>query len=635
MCDSVAPYATYVDTVSYTIIDQDGLTSNTAIITITVYCDRNPPIAQPDFDTTTEYELVNVPVLENDSDPDNDPISVNEITSPPSYGTAEPQPDGTITYTPDQRANDKCDTIFGNSFTDTFEYEIIDDGDKQTATATVTITVNCVRTPPLAVDDQDTTDENTPRIVDVITNDYDPDDGETVSVDKIINQPDIGSVQIVSDGIEYTPGEQGKRECRDIVGADPDQYVTTFEYQIVDSSPAQLTDIAQVTMTVTCVRVSPTAVPDEKTTNEDQSVCFNPVNNDFDPENDEALTLVSVEDPSVGSVTQNGNNVCYDPGQGGKDKCIEIASLADEFIVEFGYTIKDQDDQLTADSTITIVVRCERGQIEAVNDFISTDEDTPKTINVLTNDVDPEGNPEDTLDVTSVTQPDIGTLTNNGDGTVTYTPGQEGNDKCDDIAGKGFEPDGYTTQATYSVIDEDDKLTDSAIIFIDVLCNRATPETQPDYIETDENTPSDPIDPTANDTDPEGEDLELVEVDQPAIGDITKDGNNVLYTPGDEGKQRCRDLALRDPRPTGDEDSYTQTVTYTVKDSDDEETAQDTITIKVRCLRAEPIAKPDEVNTDEETSVSLNPLEDNGNGPDEDPEGGGINEEYQYQVVTI
>ena len=89
---------------------------------------------------------------------------------------------------------------------------------------------------------------------------------------------------------------------------------------------------------------------------------------------------------------------------------------------------------------------------------------------------------------------------------------------------KGFKPEGYTTQATCSVIDEDDALTDSAIIFIDVLCNRATPETEPDYVETEKDTPTDPLDPTANDTDPERDDLELIEVDQPAIGDITKTG---------------------------------------------------------------------------------------------------------------
>ena len=193
----------------------------------------------------------------------NDPIEVTRVTTPPSYGSAEPQPDDTIRYTPDDRAVKRCKEIYGNSFTDTYGYEIIDEGDKQTASTTVTITINCVRTPPVAVDDTDETDENTPITTDVISNDYDPDDDETVSIDRITQQPPIGSVSIVAGGIEYTPGETRTTKCREIVGSYPDQYVTQYEYQIVDSSTARLTDTATVTITVNCVRVPPTAVPDE------------------------------------------------------------------------------------------------------------------------------------------------------------------------------------------------------------------------------------------------------------------------------------------------------------------------------------------------------------------------------------
>ena len=74
---------------------------------------------------------------------------------------------------------------------------------------------------------------------------------------------------------------------------------------------------------------------------------------------------------------------------------------------------------------------------------------------------------------------------------------------------------------------------------------------------------------------------------------------------------------------------YTQVVTYTVKDSDDERTAQDTITITVNCLRATPIARPDEKSTNEETPVDVDPLIDNGN--DEDPEGDDLTVEYVEQ----
>ena len=61
----------------------------------------------------------------------------------------------------------------------------------------------------------------------------------------------------------------------------------------------------------------------------------------------------------------------------------------------------------------------------AVDDSATTDEDTPVTIAVLDNDSDlVEG---DTLTVTGVGSPSHGTATDNGDGTVTYSPAQDYN----------------------------------------------------------------------------------------------------------------------------------------------------------------------------------------------------------------
>jgi Bacterial Ig domain len=55
----------------------------------------------------------------------------------------------------------------------------------------------------------------------------------------------------------------------------------------------------------------------------------------------------------------------------------------------------------------------------AVDDTATTVNGFPVTINVLANDSDPNGDP---LTVTSVTDPPNGSVVNNGDGTVTYTP---------------------------------------------------------------------------------------------------------------------------------------------------------------------------------------------------------------------
>lgn len=140
------------DTFTYTITDPYGLQS-TATVTITVTRTEpnadpdpdptpdpdpdpnpnpdpgnDPPVAVDDEATTPEGTPVGIPVMENDSDPDGDDITVVDTTQP-SNGTVTCE-DGVCTYTPNP------------SFTgtDTFDYTISDPFGGS-ATATVTITV--------------------------------------------------------------------------------------------------------------------------------------------------------------------------------------------------------------------------------------------------------------------------------------------------------------------------------------------------------------------------------------------------------------------------------------------------------------------------------------------------------------
>lgn len=91
---------------------------------------NRPPIAAADSTTTTPGTPVVISVLNNDSDPDGDPLTVTSIAQP-ANGTAVINPDGTITYTPNP----------GFVGTDTFTYTI-SDGRGGTATATITVTVS-------------------------------------------------------------------------------------------------------------------------------------------------------------------------------------------------------------------------------------------------------------------------------------------------------------------------------------------------------------------------------------------------------------------------------------------------------------------------------------------------------------
>jgi len=99
------------------------------------------PVANPDTATTDEDTAVVIDVLANDTDPQNDPLTVSGVTEP-ANGTADINPDDTVTYTPDADFHG----------VDSFTYSA-HDGKWDSDPATVTVTVNPVNGPPVAEDD--------------------------------------------------------------------------------------------------------------------------------------------------------------------------------------------------------------------------------------------------------------------------------------------------------------------------------------------------------------------------------------------------------------------------------------------------------------------------------------------------
>lgn len=107
------------------IFDDDGGSNSGAAY---VFESNDFPVAADDTAQTPEGTDVTIDVLANDSDPDDDPLTIDSVTTP-SGGTASIDGDA-ILYTPDA----------GFSGDDSFDYTI-SDGRDGTATATVTVTV--------------------------------------------------------------------------------------------------------------------------------------------------------------------------------------------------------------------------------------------------------------------------------------------------------------------------------------------------------------------------------------------------------------------------------------------------------------------------------------------------------------
>ena len=478
------------DSFQYEVCD-DGTPSqcDTATVTIAIGAVNDPPMAMDDPFTTAEDMPVMGTLVGNDSDPENDNLTVS--TTPvdePDNGTLTLNPDGTFTYTPDPEFEG----------TDTFQYEVCDDGiPSQCDTATVTITVNPVNDAPLAMDDSNSTNEDTPVDGAVLPNDSDPENDDLTVSTTPIAEPDNGSVTLNPNGTyTYTPdpGFNGN---------------DSFQYEVCDDGTPSQCDTATVTIAIGAVNDPPMAMDDPFTTAEDMPVMGTLVGNDSDPENDNlTVSTTPVDEPDNGTLTLNPDGTFTytpDPEFEGTDT--------------FQYEVCDDGIPSQCDTaTVTITVNPVNDAPLAMDDSNSTNEDTPVDGAVLPNDSDPE-NDDLTVSTTPIAEPDNGSVTLNPNGTYTYTPdpGFNGNDSfqyevCDD---------GTPSQC------------DTATVTIAIGAVNDPPMAMDDSNSTNEDTPVDGA-VLPNDSDPENDDLTVntTPIDEPDNGSVTLNPNGTYtYTP--------------------------------------------------------------------------------------------------------
>ncbi|MCW3796978.1 Ig-like domain-containing protein [Sphingomonas sp. BN140010] len=136
---SYTPTVGFSGTGSFQFRASDGsLSSNPTTVTITVAGANDLPIAQADTASTTQGKSVLIDVLANDSDPNNDALTISALGSA-AHGTVSVQ-NGQVLYTPEAG--------FGGQ--DSFIYTV-SDGNGGTAQASVGVTVGGASTGPTAV----------------------------------------------------------------------------------------------------------------------------------------------------------------------------------------------------------------------------------------------------------------------------------------------------------------------------------------------------------------------------------------------------------------------------------------------------------------------------------------------------
>ncbi len=192
---------------------------------------NNLPIAVDDNFSTDEEVPIIRNIINNDIKPNNGNLTTNiNFISPPANGTASFLiSTGFLSYTPNTN-------FYG---TDIAEYEICDSENPVLCdTATITITVNPLPDAPIAIDDNASTQANTPLNANVLLNDIEPDGDNLIVSTPPLVQPSFGVLVLNSNGsYTYTPSA-------DFTGTD------SFEYEVCDDATPSQCSTARVVIII-------------------------------------------------------------------------------------------------------------------------------------------------------------------------------------------------------------------------------------------------------------------------------------------------------------------------------------------------------------------------------------------------
>ena len=437
---------------------------------------NDPPVAVSDTATVEEDTSLTIDVISNDTDIDEDPLTLSFV-NPNGSGTAAVNADGvSIDYTPAANFNG----------TETITYTV-SDGELSDTTGTLTITVTPVNDAPVAVSDTATVLEDSALTnIDIVSNDTDV-EGDTLTLTAAT--PDgSGTAAVNSDGlsVDYTP-------AANFNGTE------TITYTLSDGTD---TSTGTLTITVTAVNDAPVAVSDTAIVDEDTSLTVDVISNDTDVEGD-TLTLITATPDGSGTVSVNADGVSVDYTPAANFNGPETIT----------YTVSDGELSDTT-GTLTITVTPVNDAPVAVSDTATVLEDSALTnIDIVSNDTDVEG---DTLTLTAATPDGSGTAAVNSDGlSVDYTPAANFNG---------------TETITYTLSDGTD--TSTGTLTITVTAVNDAPVAVSDTAIVDEDT-SLTVDVISNDTDVEGDTLTLTAATTDGSGTVSvnADGLSVDYTP--------------------------------------------------------------------------------------------------------
>ncbi len=607
------------ETITFTAKDPSGESvSQTVDFTVA-------PVADivADKATVVEDTPTIIKVLGNDTFEGGDQVVSLDTNNGPSNGTVSVNPDGSVTYTPN-------DNYQG---TDSFTYIVTSGGVSESTTVSVYVTP--VNDAPVAKDDTAITDEDTPVTIDVLPNDNDIDD-DKLSIQSASVPEAQGKVEIVDGKLVFTPAENFNGDAE-------------ITYTVTDG---ELTDEAKVAVTVNPVNDAPTIKVDavesitEDAVNTDTVVASLTVRDTDTPE--DQLT-VSLENNSNGYFVLVGNEVKLtqagvdavnndelnlkdlaisasvsdgvNPTASDSDSLVvnrvndaptvenaiadqELSEDFDAYTIDLNEVFKDSDSSLefSVSGNSNVLVSIENGIVtisptadwngSEILTFKATDpsgesvsqtvnftvapvadivadsarvvEDTPTIIKVLGNDTFEGDDKVVSLDTNN--GPANGTVSVNPDGSVTYTPN-----------------DNYHGEDTFTYIVTSGGVSESAIVEVNVTPVNDAPVAKDDIATTQEDTAV-TIDVLPNDSDVDGDKLSIQSATVPeAQGKVEIVDGKLVFTPAENFNGHAE-------------------ITYTVTDGQLTDAAK--VSVTVNPVNDAPTIKVDAVESITEDAVS-------------------------------
>ena len=344
----------------------------------TPYVTPAAPVPAADTFHASEDELLEVPprgVLANDFDLTGQPLTAHAVTPPSPLGSFLLRTDGSFRYDP-RTLFDHLDD--GAVAYVPFDYAA-DDGALRSAPARATIVVRGRNDVPVALPDAYDVPEDSvltvPAGAGVLANDTDAETHPLSAV--LVSGPAQGALTLNSDGsLRYDPGAT----FQSLAGGQSS--AVTFTYLTRDGTSESST--ATVTVTVKGVNDAPVVRSDQYTTDENTVLTVaapGVLANDTDAEN-QALAAHLVSGPTAGTLSAplaGDGSFAFDPRV-----AFDGLDTGQSATATFVYRAVDaQGGEAEGQVTVTVVGV---GLPVAVNDEVTTDEDTAVAVDVLAND---------------------------------------------------------------------------------------------------------------------------------------------------------------------------------------------------------------------------------------------------------